>query len=91
MSRRTEYDVGMDNFGVTAARAKVIDFASYLTDGQSFLAPADSDLTQVTDITDLCGKTLATSPGSTFQQILENDRAKCAQAGKRPYAVQYFR
>ena len=85
-----KYDVGMDNFGVTAAREKVVDFATYLTDGQSFLAPADSDLTRVSDITDLCGKTLATSPGSTFQQILENDKAKCAQAGKQPYAVQYF-
>lgn len=85
-----KYDVGMDNFGVTAAREKVVDFATYLTDGQSFVAPTDSDLSRVTDITDLCGRTLATSPGSTFQQILENDKAKCAQAGKHPYAVQYF-
>ena len=85
-----KYDVGMDNFGVTAPREKVVDFATYLTDGQAFLAPKDSDLTTVGDITDLCGKTLATSPGSTFQQILESDKAKCAAAGKKPYTVQYF-
>jgi polar amino acid transport system substrate-binding protein len=85
-----KYDVGMDNFGVTAPREKVVDFASYLTDGQSFLAPSDSDLNQVGDITDLCGRTLATSPGSTFQQILEDDKAKCAAAGKAAYTVQYF-
>jgi polar amino acid transport system substrate-binding protein len=85
-----KYDVGMDNFGVTAPREQVVDFATYLTDGQAFLAPSDSDLNQVGDITDLCGKTLATSPGSTFQQILENSKAKCAAAGKKPYAVQYF-
>jgi polar amino acid transport system substrate-binding protein len=85
-----KYDVGMDNFGVTGPREKVVDFATYLTDGQSFLAPKDSDLNQVGDITDLCGRTLATSPGSTFQQILENDKAKCAASGKKPYVVQYF-
>jgi polar amino acid transport system substrate-binding protein len=85
-----KYDVGMDNFGVTKPREQVVDFATYLTDGQAFLAPSSSDLTQVTDITDLCGKTLATSPGSTFQQILESSKAKCAAGGKQPYAVQYF-
>jgi polar amino acid transport system substrate-binding protein len=85
-----KYDVGMDNFGVTAPREQVVDFATYLTDGQAFLAPGDSDLNQVGDITDLCGKTLATSPGSTFQQILERDKAKCATVGKKAYTVQYF-
>jgi polar amino acid transport system substrate-binding protein len=85
-----KYDVGMDNFGVTGPREKVVDFATYLTDGQSFLAPSDGKLDTVSDITDLCGLTLATSPGSTFQQILENDKAKCAAAGKKPYTVQYF-
>jgi polar amino acid transport system substrate-binding protein len=85
-----KYDVGMDNFGVTGPREKVVDFATYLTDGQAFLAPSSSELNQVGDITDLCGKTLATSPGSTFQQILENSKAKCAAGGKQPYTVQYF-
>jgi polar amino acid transport system substrate-binding protein len=85
-----KYDVGMDNFGVTAPREKVVDFATYLTDGQAFLAPSDSELDKVSDITDLCGLTLATSPGSTFQQILENSKAKCGTAGRKPYTVQYF-
>jgi polar amino acid transport system substrate-binding protein len=82
-----KYDVGMDNFGVTKPREQVVDFATYLTDGQAFLAPSSSDLNQVTDITDLCGKTLATSPGSTFQQILESSKTKC---GNNPYTIQYF-
>jgi polar amino acid transport system substrate-binding protein len=85
-----KYDVGMDNFGVTGPREKVVDFATYLTDGQAFLAPSDGDLNTVSDITDLCGLTVATSPGSTFQQILETDKAKCTTAGKKPYTVQYF-
>jgi polar amino acid transport system substrate-binding protein len=85
-----KYDVGMDNFGVTAPREKVVDFATYLTDGQAFLAPSSGELNTVADITDLCGLTIATSPGSTFQQILETDKAKCSAGGKKPYTVQYF-
>jgi polar amino acid transport system substrate-binding protein len=75
---------------VTGPREKVVDFATYLTDGQSFLAPSSGELSTVSDITDLCALTIATSPGSTFQQILETDRAKCSAAGKKPYTVQYF-
>jgi polar amino acid transport system substrate-binding protein len=85
-----KYDVGMDNFGVTAARIKVVDFATYLTDGQSFLAPTTNKLDKATTIEELCGQNIATSPGSTFQQILEDGKAKCSAAGKQPYQVQYF-
>jgi polar amino acid transport system substrate-binding protein len=85
-----KYDVGQDNFGVTKAREQVVDFATYLTDGQSFLAPRDSKLDKVTKITDLCGLAIATSPGTTFQQILTSDAAKCTAAGKKPYKVSLF-
>jgi polar amino acid transport system substrate-binding protein len=85
-----KYDVGQDNFGVTAAREKVVDFATYLSDGQSFLGPADHGPSTVTALTDLCGLTVATSPGSTFQQILTSGADKCAAAGKKPYTVQLF-
>jgi polar amino acid transport system substrate-binding protein len=85
-----KYDVGQDNFGVTKAREQVVDFATYLTDGQSFLGSTDSGLTTVGPLTDLCGHTVATSPGSTFQQILTTGANKCAAAGKQPYTVQLF-
>jgi polar amino acid transport system substrate-binding protein len=85
-----KYDVGQDNFGVTAAREQVVDFATYLTDGQAFLAAKNAKIDSVGDITDLCGLTIATSPGTTFQQILTTDATKCADAGKKPYTVQYF-
>jgi polar amino acid transport system substrate-binding protein len=84
------YEVGQDNFGVTKAREQVIDFATYLNDGQSFLGAGHVALDKVTTLTDLCGFTVATSPGSTFQQILTDGAAKCAAAGKSPYKVQYF-
>ena len=85
-----KYDVGQDNFGVTKAREQVVDFASYLTDGQSFLASKDVSVDKVSDITDICGLTVATSPGSTFQQILTAAKGKCAAAGKKDFTVQYF-
>ena len=85
-----KYDVGQDNFGVTKAREQVVDFASYLTDGQSFLAAKDVPVDKVSDITDICGLTVATSPGSTFQQILTAAKGKCAAAGKKDFSVQYF-
>jgi polar amino acid transport system substrate-binding protein len=85
-----KYDVGQDNFGVTAAREKVVDFATYLADGQSFLGPADHGPGSVKTLQDLCGLTVATSPGSTFQQILTTGADKCAAAGKKPYTVQLF-
>ncbi|WP_202232692.1 transporter substrate-binding domain-containing protein [Actinacidiphila reveromycinica] len=84
------YDVGQDNFGVTKEREKVVDFATYLDDGQAFLGSRNVSLTSVKKLTDLCGLTIATSPGSTFQQILTDGAGDCAKIGKKPYKVQYF-
>ena len=85
-----KYDVGQDNFGVTKAREQVVDFATYLTDGQAFLAPSAGKLDKVSTVTDVCGLDVGTSPGSTFQQILTAAAPKCAAAGKEPFSVQYF-
>ena len=85
-----KFDVGWGNFGVTKAREKIVDFATYLTDGQSFLGASSVSVDKISTLTDLCGYTVATSPGSTFQQILTDGAGKCAAAGKKPYQVQYF-
>jgi polar amino acid transport system substrate-binding protein len=84
------FQVGQDNFGVTAAREQVVDFATYVTDGQAFLAPSDSTLKAVKSITDLCGLTIGTGAGTTFQEILTDDAGQCAKAGKKPYTVDYY-
>ncbi|MFC7752572.1 transporter substrate-binding domain-containing protein [Tsukamurella soli] len=84
------YQVGQANFGVTKARLAVVDFATYLSDGQSFLGAKDSGLTHVATLTDLCGKRIATQPGSTFQDILTQGAGDCAARGKSPYTVQYY-
>jgi polar amino acid transport system substrate-binding protein len=67
-----------------------VDFATYLTDGQAFLGSKDVKQDTFTSLTDLCGYTVATSPGSTFQQILTDGTAKCSAAGKDPYKIQYL-
>ncbi|WP_370132989.1 transporter substrate-binding domain-containing protein [Streptacidiphilus sp. EB103A] len=85
-----KYDVGMSNFGATKAREKVVDFTTYLKDGQSFLGAAGLKIDSASTITDLCGYNVATSPGTTFQQLLTDGASKCAAAGKSPYKVQYF-
>jgi polar amino acid transport system substrate-binding protein len=84
------FTVGQDNFGVTAARERIVDFVSYITDGQALLAPSDSTLSHVTAITQLCGLTIGTGAGTTFQTILQTDASKCAATGGKPYTVDYF-
>lgn len=86
-----KYDVGQANFAVTSERLQVVDYATYLKDGQSFMASSDSDLDSVTKLTDICGHTVSTTPGSSFQQILEQGAGECKKAGKSPYKVQYYK
>jgi polar amino acid transport system substrate-binding protein len=85
-----KYQVGQDNFGATAAREKIVDFATYLTDGQAFLGASSVSASSISAITGACGYTIATAPGSTFQTLLTNSAAKCTAAGKKPWTVQYF-
>jgi polar amino acid transport system substrate-binding protein len=85
-----KYQVGQDNFGATAAREKIVDFATYLNDGQAFLGASSVSASSISAITDACGYTIATAPGSTFQTLLTSNASKCAATGKKPWTVQYF-
>jgi polar amino acid transport system substrate-binding protein len=85
-----KYQVGQDNFGATKAREQVVDFATYLNDGQAFLGASTVSASSISAITDACGYTIATAPGSTFQTLLTSSAPKCAAAGKQPWTVQYF-
>lgn len=85
-----KYQVGQANFGVTAEREKVLDFSTYLNDGQGFLGSSRVTVDKVSSLTDVCGYTVATTPGSTFQTLLSSHVADCAKAGKKPWTVQYF-
>jgi polar amino acid transport system substrate-binding protein len=85
-----KYQVGQDNFGATAAREKIVDFATYLNDGQAFLGAPSVTASSISAITDACGYTIATAPGSTFQTLLTSNASKCSAEGKKPWTVQYF-
>ncbi|TWG02163.1 amino acid ABC transporter substrate-binding protein (PAAT family) [Streptomyces brevispora] len=85
-----KYDVGTGNFGVTDERRRAIDFVTYLNDGQDFAVRDDSELRKVTDLTQLCGLTLGTAAGTTFEVTPEDDRHRCSDAGKKPYEVKTY-
>ncbi|GHB62628.1 ABC transporter substrate-binding protein [Streptomyces xanthochromogenes] len=85
-----KYDLGTGNFGVTDARRKTIDFVTYINDGQGFAVRKDSKLASVTDLAQLCGLNVATGAGTTFEATLEQNKATCEDAGKKPYEVQTY-
>ncbi|MEU9116345.1 ABC transporter substrate-binding protein [Streptomyces sp. NPDC048483] len=82
-----KYDLGTGNFGVTDERRRTIDFVTYINDGQGFAARKDSPLKKVTSLKQLCGLTVATGAGTTFEATLEENRHLCKEAGKKPYDV----
>jgi polar amino acid transport system substrate-binding protein len=81
-----KYDLGVGNFGVTDERRRTIDFVTYINDGQGFATRADSKLTAVTDLTQLCGLNVATGAGTTFEATLEDNKHLC----EKPYTVQTY-
>ncbi|MFE4636771.1 ABC transporter substrate-binding protein [Streptomyces sp. NPDC056773] len=87
-----KYDVGTGNFGVTAERLKSVDFVTYINDGQGFaVRTGNTTLTaQVSDLTQLCGLTIGTGAGTTFEKTLTTKKEVCAAAGKKPYEVKVF-
>lgn len=87
-----KYDVGTGNFGVTTERLKTIDFVTYINDGQGFaVKKGDTTLkTKVTDLTQLCGLTIGTGAGTTFEATLTAQKSVCAKAGKKPYDVKVY-
>lgn len=85
-----KYEVGTGNFGVTDERSRTIDFVTYLNDGQGFAVRDDSKLAEVTDLTQLCGLTVGTTAGTTFEVTLEKNRHLCSDAGKKAYDVKTY-
>ncbi|WP_406254118.1 ABC transporter substrate-binding protein [Streptomyces chartreusis] len=87
-----KYDFGTGNFGVTAERLKTIDFVTYINDGQGFAVKrGNTELKgKVTDLTQLCGLTIGTGAGTTFEATLTSQKGVCAKAGKKPYDVKVY-
>ncbi|MFJ6618493.1 ABC transporter substrate-binding protein [Kitasatospora sp. NPDC091335] len=86
-----KFDIGTGNFGVTTARLKTVDFVTYIDDGQGFAVKRDNTAIQpVTDLLQLCGLTVGTGAGTTFETTLNSRKNICADAGKKPYEVKAF-
>lgn len=87
-----KYDFGTGNFGVTSERLKTVDFVTYINDGQGFaVKKGNTELkTKVTDLTRLCGLTIGTGAGTTFEATLTAQKGVCAKAGKKPYDVKVY-
>ncbi|MEN8651447.1 ABC transporter substrate-binding protein [Streptomyces sp. 21So2-11] len=87
-----KYGLGTGNFGVTTARLKTIDFVTYINDGQGFAVKKGNTALgkKVTELTQLCGLTIGTGAGTTFETTLAAQKGVCAKAGKKPYDVKVF-
>lgn len=87
-----KYDFGTGNFGVTSDRLKTIDFVTYINDGQGFAVKKGNTAlrSKVTDLTRLCGLTIGTGAGTTFEATLTAQKDVCAKAGKKPYDVKVY-
>ncbi|GAA3373043.1 ABC transporter substrate-binding protein [Streptomyces racemochromogenes] len=87
-----KYDLGTGNFGVTAERLKTVDFVTYVNDGQGFAVKTGSTrlTTRITDLVQLCGLTVGTGAGTTFEKTLTDRKGVCTAAGKKPYEVKVF-
>ncbi|MFJ8043065.1 ABC transporter substrate-binding protein [Kitasatospora sp. NPDC096147] len=86
-----KYDLGTGNFGVTTARLKTIDFVTYINDGQGFAVKKDDTARQpVKEIADLCGLTIGTGVGTTFETTLNAKKNVCTDAGKKAYEVRAY-
>ncbi|RFU84004.1 ABC transporter substrate-binding protein [Streptomyces triticagri] len=87
-----KFDFGTGNFGVTADRLKTIDFVTYINDGQGFAVKKGNKQfgKRITDLTQLCGSTVGTGAGTTFEATLNAKKSVCTKAGKKPYNVKVY-
>ncbi len=80
------YDVGASSFTDTKEREKIVNFVDYFTAGISFYAKASAN-PGVTELADLCGKTIAVEKGTVEQEEAEAQSKKCTKAGKKAVTV----
>jgi polar amino acid transport system substrate-binding protein len=83
------YDVGASSFTDTKEREKTVDFVDYFSAGISFYAKAGAN-PGVTDVGDLCGKTVAVEKGTVEQEAAEAQSKACTKEGKKSVTVLIF-
>jgi len=83
------YDVGASSFTDTKEREKTVEFVDYYTAGISFYAKSTSE-PGVTELADLCGKTVAVEKGTTEQEESQAQGKACTKEGKKAVTALIF-
>jgi polar amino acid transport system substrate-binding protein len=84
-----KYDLGMSSFTDTKEREKTVDFVTYFSAGTSFYEKASGG-PPITDLSSLCGVTVAVEKGTTQQADSTAQSKKCTKAGKKAVKVLTF-
>jgi polar amino acid transport system substrate-binding protein len=83
------YDLGMSSFTDTIPREKQVDFVDYLTAGTSVYAKKDGG-PDVTSLDQLCGLKVGAEKGTTQQEQISKQDAKCKSEGKPGVTPEIF-
>jgi polar amino acid transport system substrate-binding protein len=84
-----KYDLGMSSFTDTKEREKTVNFVTYFSAGTSFYEKAQGG-PPITDLSSLCGTTVAVEKGTTQAADSTAQSKKCTSAGKKPVKVLTF-
>jgi polar amino acid transport system substrate-binding protein len=84
--RHGRLDLGMSAMTDTAAREKSVDFVNYFSSGTAIVVQRGNP-SGVTDIQDLCGRTVAVEEGTTQVDLLDRAQSNCP---RRPIEVRTF-
>jgi polar amino acid transport system substrate-binding protein len=83
------YDLGASSFTDTKEREKTVDFVDYYKAGISFYAKSTAN-PGVSELKDICGKTVGVEKGTVEQEESEAQSKKCTKEGKGSVTVLSF-
>jgi polar amino acid transport system substrate-binding protein len=83
-----KFNMGASSFTPTIVREKQVDFVNYFNAGEAFYVKAGSPL--FTDLTALCGHSVAVESGTTEETHAKAQTATCTAAGKSKVTVLTF-
>ena len=81
-----KYDVGNSSFTDTLARQQTLDFVDYFQAGEAFYTKSSSSTT-FSDLTSLCGHSVAVETGTVEQTDAQSANTACKKAGKSGVSV----
>ena len=84
-----KYGMGASSFTDTKARQSQVDFVDYFSAGESFYVKTGSSL-NFTDISVICGHSIAVESGTTEETDAKTQAAKCVAAGQPKASVLVF-